>query len=133
MPELLLASALRDDEAAVILLLHESSVHELSHQIMSSSLVLVFLLHLIDLLLEHFVLLHFFGDLLLLQLLSLLLVCDLLPRSSSLASLLEQVGRNSLGSYRFYDRLEVLVSKSTYCSRRWNRGRSLPSKDPFGS
>ena len=92
MPELLLASALRDDEADVVLLLHQSSVHELSHQIMSSFLVLVFLLHLIDLLLEPSVLLHCIVDLLLLQLLSLFLVCDLLPRSSSLASLLEQVG-----------------------------------------
>ena len=133
MPDLLLASALRDDETAVVLLLHQSSVYEISHQIMSSFLVLVFLLHLIDLLLEHFVLLHCIVDLLFLQLLSLFLDCDLLSGSSSLAPLLEQVGRHSLGSYRFHDRLEELVSKSTYCSRRWNRGRSWPSEDPFGS
>ena len=133
MPELLLASALRDDEAAVVLLLHETCVHELSHKIVGCFLVLVFLLHLINLLLEHFVLLHCIVDLLLLQLLSLFLVCDLLPRSSSLAPLLEQVGRHSLGSYRFHDRLEELVSKGTYCSRRWNRGKSWPSEDPFGS
>ena len=117
MPELLLASALRDDEAAVVLLLHQSSVHELSHQIMSNFLVLVFLLHLIDLLLEHFVLLHCIVDLLLLQLLSLFLVCDLLLCPSSLAAFLDQVGGHSLGSYRFHDRLELLVSKGTYCSQ----------------
>ena len=101
MSEFLLACTLRDDETAVVLLLHQSSVHELSHQIMGSSLILVFLLHLIDLLLEDFVLLHFFGDLQLLQQLSLLLVCDLLPRSSSLAPLLKQVGRHILVAIGF--------------------------------
>ena len=75
---------------------------------MSCSLILVFLLHLIDFLLEHFVLLHCIVDLLLLQYLSLLLVSNLLLYSSSLAPFLEQVGRHSHTRYSFYHKLEEI-------------------------
>ena len=83
------AGASREYKTAIVILLHHPSVHELAHETLSSFLVMVLLLHHLDLLLENLVVGQLGCDLLLFDELRLLLVLDLLLRSSSFAACLK--------------------------------------------
>ena len=85
-----------DEERAILVLLDNSVLHELLHEVHGRLALALVLLHLPDLVLEDVVLRELGRHLQLFLLFGRLLVRDLLLGSSPLAACLEQVGRDAL-------------------------------------
>jgi hypothetical protein len=93
------AASIVDDERAVLILLDNSFVHELRHEVHGGLTLTLGVLHLSNLRLQDVVLRKLSRLPQLLLLLGSLIVRDLLLGSSSLAACLEQVGRDALVGY----------------------------------
>ena len=101
-PEALGTACIVDEERAILILLDDSVVHELRHQVHGGLALALGVLHLSDLRLEDVVLRELGRLPQLLLLLGRLLVRDLLLGPSPLAACLEQVGRDALAGCKAF-------------------------------